>query len=126
MLRQATSSSSRAFQSVFRAGARRPLPKPQFHIAPIVPARQIQPSVARWYSAEVKSTPSDSAAPAAENGEAKSGEPAVSETEAALRKDLEAKSKEALDWKVSSEAAVRRLFQRHKADNLIRTNAYDQ
>ncbi len=69
-------------------------------------ARPIQLGFSRWYSAEAEPA-SKQPSEAAKEGEA--AKPAAGgqeapevEAEAALKKDLETKTKEALDWKVCS------------------------
>lgn len=104
MLRQALTISSRALRSTTRSVAQKPLSRPQTFITPIA-VRRIQPSAARWYSDAPKETPAEEKkeqnAETKPEGEAK--ENADSTEDAALtecKKKLEAKDKEAADWRV--------------------------
>lgn len=102
MLRQALITPSRALRSSARSIAQRPLARPQTFIAPLA-IRRAQPAAARWYSdtpkasqeAETKADESE-AKPSAEGEAAPAEDAAVTE----LKKKLETKEKEALDWKV--------------------------
>lgn len=104
MLRQALITPSRALRSSARSIAQRPLARPQTIIAPLA-VRRAQPAAARWYSetpkasqeAETKVDESE-AKPATEGESAPAEDPAVAE----LKKKLETKEKEAIDWKVCS------------------------
>jgi molecular chaperone GrpE len=103
MLRQAVAQSSRALRSSLQATTRSPLLRSQFQARAPVSIRTVQPIASRWYSAE---TPKESAEEAKEGEEPKptgTAEPkdggAVSEVDA-LKKQLETKEKEIIDWKV--------------------------
>ena len=99
MLRQALSGPSRALGSNLRSAAQRPLLRTPFRQAPILPVtRAVQPSAARWYSAETESGKE----PAKDGAESKApaGEQAKETPEEALKKQLEAKDAELRDWKV--------------------------
>ena len=99
MLRQAFAAPSRAVRSNLKSIAQRPAYRSQFISSPLS-ARAIQPALSRrWYSAESDSAAKDTDA-AKKEGEAKAEE--VPSAEAELKKKLESKEKEALDWKVSS------------------------
>lgn len=94
MLRQALTNGARATRSVARASstASASLARPQFQSAPIFRLRAAQPAAARWYSSE-------KADEAPKEGEAAKEGAAESELDV-CKKNLEAKEKEALDWKV--------------------------
>ncbi|KAM0330546.1 hypothetical protein ACHAQA_003493 [Verticillium albo-atrum] len=96
MLRKAITSGSRAARSAARApAASQALLRPQFQTQTFAPAfrlRAAQPAASRWYSSEP-----DVKADAAKDGEA-AAESANPELDA-LKKQLETKEKEALDWK---------------------------
>ncbi|WYZ36614.1 hypothetical protein EsH8_II_000120 [Colletotrichum jinshuiense] len=88
MFRQAFASSSRAVRSGLRTQTPKSLLQSQFQSSPAFRIRAAQPAVARWYS------------DAKENTEAtKEGEKPADDAESALKKQLEAKEKEAADWK---------------------------
>lgn len=100
MLRQALVVPSRALRSASRSIAQKPLSRPQTFISPIT-VRRIQPTAARWYSEAAKESQEagkDDAKDAGKDAEVAGSaeEPAVAE----LKKKLEAKEKEASDWKV--------------------------
>ncbi|UKZ80468.1 hypothetical protein TrVFT333_008229 [Trichoderma virens FT-333] len=101
MLRQALATSSRALRSTPIAASRAIL-RPQIQTtAPAISIRSFQPIASRWYS-EAKEASATKEAPAAEEkADAKDGEKKNGETDevAQLKKDLEAKDKEARDWK---------------------------
>ncbi|KAL7937425.1 GrpE domain-containing protein [Trichoderma chlorosporum] len=100
MLRQAFATSSRALRSTSIAAGRAIL-RPQIQTAaPAISIRAFQPVASRWYS-EAKETSETKEAPAAgEKADAKEGEANGESGEVAqLKKDLEAKDKEARDWK---------------------------
>ncbi|KAM0273857.1 hypothetical protein ACHAQH_008189 [Verticillium albo-atrum] len=95
MLRKVITSGSRAARSAARApAASQALLRPQFQTQTFAPAfrlRAAQPAVSRWYSSETDS-----------KAEAKEGEAAPESANPeldALKKQLETKEKEALDWK---------------------------
>lgn len=92
MLRQALSSSSRALRSAPRFAATSPLARPQFQsAAPAWSIKAAQPIAARWYSDAKEAKPAE---------EAKDGEKKEVDPLAELKKSLEAKEAEVLDWKV--------------------------
>lgn len=103
MFRQAVSSSSRALRSGTRVYAPRFAARAQFTPAPLSFAARSQTPSSRWYS--------DQAEPAAKKeGEdakdaAKDAE-APASAEAELKKKLEAKEKEVIDWKVRRARAL--------------------
>ena len=100
MLRQLASAPTKAARLAVRipratapfSAVRRAVAAPAFTSA--APTRQ------RWYSSETEAPKADAAAEAAKEGDAPAGEPLSAADAAALRKDLEAKTKEAVDWKV--------------------------
>lgn len=99
MLRQALVVPSRALRSASRSIAQKPLSRPQAFISPIA-VRRLQPAAARWYSEAAKESQEagkDEAKDAGKDAEAAGSaeDPAVAE----LKKKLEAKEKEASDWK---------------------------
>ncbi len=99
MLRQALSGPSRALGSNLRTAAQRPLLRTPFRQAPVLSlTRAVQPSAARWYSAEAES--GKEAAKDAAESKAPAGEQAKETPEEALKKQLEAKDAELRDWKV--------------------------
>ncbi|MDA4133832.1 MAG: hypothetical protein OK454_12025, partial [Thaumarchaeota archaeon] len=93
MLRQALVAPSRVLRSSAGSTAQRAFARPQFLSAPVVSARTVQPRIARWYSAETKTSE-----PAKDAEDA--GDKVADAAESALQKELEAKKKEVLDWKV--------------------------
>jgi len=96
MLRQALAASSRGARSSLRAAEQIPLFRSQFRAAPLVSFRPAQPSFSRWYSVETQS-----AQEAKEAADAKpASESETPDADGALKKDLEAKAKELLEWKV--------------------------
>ncbi|KAI0479220.1 GrpE-domain-containing protein [Xylariaceae sp. FL0804] len=108
MFRQALSTSSRALYASSRTAAQRPLIAAR--LSPGVPTalRAQIPRLPRWYSdqaepaakreGEEPTSQVDAQADAPETGAAKDAD-APSEIEVELRKKLEAKEKEAIDWK---------------------------
>ncbi|KAJ9141836.1 hypothetical protein NKR23_g7624 [Pleurostoma richardsiae] len=96
MLRQALAAPSRAARSSIRSVAQRPYSRPQF-VASSFATRSIQPSLARrWYSAEGESKEK---AEAPKEGESKTEGENAQSPEAELKKKLETKEKEILEWK---------------------------
>ncbi|GKT56950.1 molecular chaperone [Colletotrichum tofieldiae] len=88
MFRQAIATSSRAVRSGLRTQTPKSVFQNQFQSSPAFRIRAAQPAVARWYS------------DAKESAEApKEGEKPADDAESALKKQLEAKEKEAADWK---------------------------
>ncbi|GJC85766.1 GrpE, mitochondrial [Colletotrichum liriopes] len=88
MFRQAIATSSRAVRSGLRTQTPKSVFQTQFQSSPAFRIRAAQPAVARWYS------------DAKESAEApKEGEKPADDAESALKKQLEAKEKEAADWK---------------------------
>lgn len=103
MLRQALIVPSRALRSTTRSIAQRPLSRPQIFIAPIA-VRRIQPAAARWYSEAKDSQEADKKDGDAEAQPASGGQDKAESAEppavAELKKKLETKEKEVLEWKV--------------------------
>ncbi|KAF6819946.1 mitochondrial co-chaperone [Colletotrichum sojae] len=87
MFRQAIANSSRAVRSSLRTQAPKSAFQSQFQTSPAFRIRAAQPAVARWYSDAKETTEAP-----------KEGEKA-NDAESALKKQLEAKEKEAADWK---------------------------
>lgn len=103
MLRQALATSSRALRSTPSISATRALLRPQLQTAaaPAVSIRSFQPAVSRWYSDSKESAEAKEAPAAEAKAEAKEGEKnGDADAVAQLKKDLEAKDKEAREWKV--------------------------
>lgn len=110
MLRQAVFAPSRALRPASRSISQRSLAYAQTFVTPI-PVRSIRPAAAaaRWYSNATNSTAESQkessnteAKTAAETSET-SAEGAEDSVVTELRKKLETKEKEALEWKVSKE-----------------------
>lgn len=110
MLRQALIIPSRALRSSTRSIAQRATIRPQNFIAPIA-VRRITPTAARWYSEAPKESKEAQEAqkkdgeaeanPAAEGQEtAEPAGPVEDPVVTELKKQLEIKDKEAVDWKV--------------------------
>ncbi|KAL6867964.1 GrpE domain-containing protein [Trichoderma novae-zelandiae] len=99
MLRQALATSSRALRSTPTIAASRAFLRPQVqNAAPAISIRAFQPIASRWYS-ETKEAPAADQK-AEEKTESPEGEKnGESDVVAQLKKDLEAKDKEARDWK---------------------------
>ncbi|EPE07406.1 mitochondrial co-chaperone [Ophiostoma piceae UAMH 11346] len=119
MLRQFASAPAKAARLAVRgpratptfSAARQAVAAPAFTSA--APTRQ------RWYSSESDAPKADAAGEAAKAGDAPAGEPLSAADAAALRKDLEAKTKEVIDWKdkyVRSVADFRNLQDRSARD----------
>ncbi|KAL0941069.1 GrpE protein [Colletotrichum truncatum] len=87
MFRQAITTSSRAVRSGLRTQVPKSAFQNQFQSSPAFRIRAAQPAVARWYSDAKETTEAP-----------KEGEKA-DDAESALKKQLEAKEKEAADWK---------------------------
>ncbi|KAI0601907.1 GrpE-domain-containing protein [Biscogniauxia sp. FL1348] len=125
MFRRALSTSSRALYNSSRTIASKPLLRPQFSPAP---ARSLRPTVSsslRWYSdkAESGEAKKEGEEPAAQAEAQESKETketnAPADAEAELKKKLEAKEKEVLDWKdkyLRSVAEYRNLQDRTQRD----------
>ncbi|PTB67353.1 GrpE-domain-containing protein [Trichoderma citrinoviride] len=106
MLRQALATSSRALRSTPTIAASRAFLRPQIqNAAPAISIRSFQPIASRWYSENKEATETKEAPAADQKTEEKTesssegdknGEP---DAVAQLKKDLEAKDKEARDWK---------------------------
>ncbi|TLD33216.1 hypothetical protein PspLS_00871 [Pyricularia sp. CBS 133598] len=97
MLRQAVATPSRIARSALRAAGQQRIPSsaPRFWQLPLsAVSRPVRTTSIRWYSAEPESK--DAAKDAAKDGEAAAAD---ASPEAALKKELETKSKEALEWK---------------------------
>jgi molecular chaperone GrpE len=122
MFRQALSTSSRALRSTSRAYAQSPLSRSHFSPAPISSVRSQVPS-SRWYSDQAET----SAKKEGEDGKlaAEASDVVADATaEAELKKKLETKQKEALDWKVSH--WHRSLAPWKQLTEESRTNTFDQ
>ncbi|KAE9568458.1 GrpE [Colletotrichum fructicola] len=91
MFRQAIATSSRAVRSGMRTQTPKSVFQNQFQTSPAFRIRAAQPAVARWYSdAKEKETKETEAPKESEKAE---------DAESPLKKQLEAKEKEAADWK---------------------------
>lgn len=99
MLRQALVVPSRALRSATRSISQKPLSRPQTFISPIA-VRSIQPAAARWYSETTKESQEAGNGADAEAKPASESQQAEDPVVAELKKKLEAKEKEASDWKV--------------------------
>ncbi|KAI1172325.1 GrpE-domain-containing protein [Nemania sp. FL0916] len=107
MFRQALTASSRAISSSSRTIAQHPSVRSQFFPAPSHPARATLPARTRWYSNQADAAEKkngDGAAPesdpspeAAATGAKDTDAPLSAEAE--LKKKLEVKEREAIDWK---------------------------
>lgn len=121
MLKQAISRSSRAVFSASRTIAQRPSLRPQFSPIPSTSLRAgLLPSI-RWYSEQTESAAKKEDEGPTSQVEAKDGEAtsAPSDVEAELKKKLEAKEKEAIEWKdkyLRSVADFRNLQDRTQRD----------
>ncbi|KAI0407126.1 GrpE-domain-containing protein [Xylaria palmicola] len=100
MFRRTLAASSRAISSSSRTVAQRPLIRSQFSPAPLNSLRTATPARTRWYSdqADAAKKNGDESKPEAEAKEGQDAE-APPTAEAELRKKLETKEKEAIDWK---------------------------
>ncbi|KAL7805869.1 GrpE domain-containing protein [Trichoderma gracile] len=107
MLRQALATSSRALRSTPTVAASRAFLRPQIqNAAPAISIRSFQPIASRWYSdnkeaTETKEAPAANQKAGEEKTESSEGDKNNSETDAVaqLKKEIEAKDKEARDWK---------------------------
>ncbi|KAI1388890.1 GrpE-domain-containing protein [Hypoxylon trugodes] len=101
MLKQALSRSSRAISSSSRTIAQRPIIRSQFSPAPLNSLRSGLPTSTRWYSDQTESAAKKEGEGPTSQVEAKDGETvnAPSDAEAELKKKLETKEKEVVDWK---------------------------
>ncbi|KAI1817076.1 GrpE-domain-containing protein [Poronia punctata] len=102
MFRQALTKSSRAISSSSRTIAQRPLVRSQFAApAPLNTLRSIPAARTRWYSnsTETTSKEGEKSATEAESKESPKDGEAPPTAEAELKKKLETKEKEALEWK---------------------------
>jgi molecular chaperone GrpE len=97
MLRQALTTPSRALRSSLRTQAKSALLRTEFQAVPAFSIKPARAPVTRWYSAEAESKESSDATKKTEESKPENGQ---SEAEAALKNQLEAKEKEALDFKV--------------------------
>ncbi|KAI0194784.1 GrpE protein [Xylaria flabelliformis] len=98
MFRRTLIASSRAISSSSRTVAQRPLLRSQFSPAPL---NLISPARTRWYSDQPDAATkkdNEETTPEAETKESQDAD-APSSAEAGLKKKLEAKEKEAIDWK---------------------------
>ncbi|KAI0973122.1 GrpE-domain-containing protein [Xylaria arbuscula] len=101
MFRRALIASSRAVSTSSKSAAQHPLVRSQLAPAPLNPLRTTLSARTRWYSDQADATAKkDGEEPAAEP-EAKQSQDAdsPSSVEAELKKKLETKEKEAIDWK---------------------------
>ncbi|KAI3319205.1 GrpE-domain-containing protein [Xylariaceae sp. AK1471] len=100
MFKQAMTVSSRAISSSSRIIAQRPLVRSQFSPVPLSSLRSTLSSRTRWYSNQTETTTKEGEESTPE-AEAKESQDAntPSTVEAELKKKLEAKEKEAIDWK---------------------------
>ncbi|OTA90843.1 hypothetical protein M434DRAFT_77321 [Hypoxylon sp. CO27-5] len=120
MLKQVISRSTRAITSSSRTVAQRPLLRSQFSPAPLTSLQsRILPNI-RWYSEQTDSAEKKegegSTSQEAKNGEATN---APSSVEAELKKKLEAKEREVIEWKdkyLRSVADFRNLQERTQRD----------
>ncbi|KAI1364224.1 GrpE-domain-containing protein [Xylaria arbuscula] len=102
MFRRALLASSRAASSSSRIIAQTPSVRSQFSPPPLSPLRAVLPSRTRWYSDKADTTAKKEGEEAAPESETKKPEDAAespSNGEAELKKKLEAKEREAIDWK---------------------------
>ncbi|KAI1652063.1 GrpE-domain-containing protein [Daldinia loculata] len=115
MLKQVISKSARAVCSNSRTIAQRPLLRTQFSPAPLSPLRST-----RWYSDQPESAAKKEDEGPTAQVEAQDSEAAKpSDAEAELKKKLEAKEKEVIDWKdkyLRSVAEFRNLQDRTQRD----------
>lgn len=104
MLRQALRTPSRAVRSAFQVPSRRPLlPRAELQFRPIAAQSPLGRTAlaARHYSTEQQPAGEGAKADAEPKAASEGTEgSAVSEAEATLKKQVETKEKEALDWKV--------------------------
>ncbi|KAI0418644.1 GrpE-domain-containing protein [Xylaria grammica] len=101
MFRQALNASSRALTSSSRIIAQHPPVRSRLSPAHLNPLRTTISARTRWYSDQADATPKKDGEEAAPEPEAKESEDtdAPSSVEAELKKKLETKEKEAIDWK---------------------------
>lgn len=103
MFRRALLASSRAVSSSSKLIAQHPSVRSHFSPTPLSPLRATLPARTRWYSDQADATTKKEGEEAAPESEAKKSEEASespSSVEAELKKKLEAKEREAIDWKV--------------------------
>ncbi|KAI1376070.1 GrpE-domain-containing protein [Hypoxylon crocopeplum] len=121
MLKQVISRSSRAIYSSSRAVAQRPLARSPFSLTPSSSLQSgLLPSI-RWYSEQTESAAKKEGEEPTAQVEAQDSEAAnaPSNVEAELKKKLEAKEKEVIDWKdkyLRSVADFRNLQDRTQRD----------
>ncbi|KAI1428731.1 GrpE-domain-containing protein [Xylaria sp. FL1777] len=101
MFRRALITSSRAISSSSRTVAQRPLVRSQFSPAPLDPSRAALSAKTRWYSDQADATAKKDGEEPVPESEAKQGQEADSpeNVEAELKRKLEIKEREAIDWK---------------------------
>ncbi|KAI0449623.1 GrpE-domain-containing protein [Xylaria acuta] len=101
MFRRTLTASSRAISSSSTTIAQRPLVRSQFSLAPLNRLRTTSPARTRWYSDQPDTAAKKDGEEATPEPEAKESQDAnaPSNVEAELKKKLEAKEKEAIDWK---------------------------
>ncbi|OTA06846.1 mitochondrial co-chaperone GrpE, putative [Trichoderma parareesei] len=105
MLRQALATSSRALRSTPTIAASRAFLRPQIqNAAPAISIRAFQPIASRWYSENKEATETKEAPAAEQKAEEKTessegDKNGETDAVAQLKKEIEAKDKEARDWK---------------------------
>ncbi|KAH8161393.1 hypothetical protein CIB48_g6852 [Xylaria polymorpha] len=101
MFRRTLTASSRAISSTSRTVTQRPLARPQFSPAPLNPLRTISPARTRWYSDQPEAAEKKNGEETTPEAETKDSPDANAppNVEGELKKKLEAKEKEASDWK---------------------------
>ncbi|KAI0112199.1 GrpE-domain-containing protein [Nemania sp. FL0031] len=101
MFRQALTASTRAISSSSRTIAQRPILQSRFSPAPLTPLRSTLSPRTRWYSNQADAAEKKEGEETAPEAEAKESTDASAPptVEAELKKKLEAKEKEAIDWK---------------------------
>lgn len=116
MFRRTLTASSRAISSTSRTVTQRPLARPQFSPAPLNPLRTISPARTRWYSDQPEAAEKKNGEETTPEAETKDSPDANAppNVEGELKKKLEAKEKEASDWKV-------RVYLRH---NILPVSAH--
>lgn len=102
MFRKALTTSCRAISSSSRTITQRPAVRSQFSPATLNPLRTTLSPRTRWYSSQADATEKKDGEETTPEAEAKESQDAnaPSTVEAELKKKLEVKEKEAIDWKV--------------------------
>ncbi|OTB03383.1 hypothetical protein M426DRAFT_60386 [Hypoxylon sp. CI-4A] len=121
MLKQVVSRSTRAISSSSRTAAYRPLIRSQFSQVSLNSARSGLVPSRRWYSDQTEQAAKKEGEESTSQVDAKDGEAtnASSDAEAELKKKLEAKEREVIDWKdkyLRSVADFRNLQERAQRD----------